>query len=230
MAAYLKIIQGVGQGQVLTVPEDQPVTIGRSSQASYAFDDALLSRKHCQIESRGEVCRVTDLQSRNGTYVNGQRIAAQLAKMGDRIKIGSLLIEIAPITPQAPPPGLVAAPATAPVRQVANCEACKVPLGPRDGRSFKNRVVCPRCLDRYDVDENLIEGFQILERLSATGSSSVYKAKQLLMERLVCSRRSSPRRTPTRRTCAASCARPRPAASSRTLRSSSSTTSTRPKA
>src|SRR5437660_1595951 len=71
MAAYLRIIQGLAQGQVLTVPEDQPVTIGRSSQASYA------------------------------------------------------------------------------------------------------------------VDEGLIEGFQILERLSSQGASSVYKAKQLLMERLV---------------------------------------------
>lgn len=186
MAAYLKIIQGVGQGQVLTVPEEQPVTIGRSSQASYAFDDALLSRKHCQIESRGDVCRVTDLQSRNGTYVNGQRIAAQLVRLGDRIKVGSLLIEIAPMTQgQAPPPGVVPAPATAPVRAATHCEACKAPLGPKDGRSFKNHVVCPRCLERYDVDENLIEGFQILERLSASGASSVYKAKQLLMERLV---------------------------------------------
>src|SRR5579871_4432870 len=38
MAVYLKILQGVGQGQVLPVPNDQPVTIGRSSQASYAFE------------------------------------------------------------------------------------------------------------------------------------------------------------------------------------------------
>ena len=45
--------------------------------------------------------------------------------------------------------------------------------------------MCPQCLDRYDVDEDMIEGFKILERLQTTGIGTVYKAKQLLMERLV---------------------------------------------
>ncbi|MBI3722750.1 protein kinase [bacterium] len=184
MAVYLKIIHGVGQGQVLPVPNDQPVTIGRSSQASYAFDDALLSRKHCQIECRGNLCRIVDLQSRNGTFVNGQRIGAQLVKTGDRIKVGSLFIEVAPAT--APIPGLVPPPAPPPpIANATHCEACKRPLGPQDARSFKNRIVCPRCLDRYDVEEDLIDGFQILERISTAGTGSVYKAKQLLMGRFV---------------------------------------------
>jgi serine/threonine-protein kinase len=185
MAAYLKIIHGVGQGQVLTVPNDQPITIGRSSQASYAFDDALLSRKHCQIESRGDLCRVVDLQSRNGTYVNGQRIGTQVVRMGDRIKAGSLLMEVTPVT-QAPPPGLLPIPQTAPpVSNASACESCKAPIRDGQGQVFKNRVLCQKCLDRYDVDEGLIDGFQILERLSSNGASSIYKAKQLLMERLV---------------------------------------------
>src|SRR5262249_29247745 len=149
------------------------------------FDDALLSRKHCQIESRGDVCRVTDLQSRNGTYVNGHRIVAQVVRMGDRVKAGSLLMEVSPIT-QAPPPGLVQAPAAAaPVPNAAACELCKAPLAAGQGRAFKNRVVCGACLDRYDVDEDLIDGFQIMERLSSAGASTVYKAKQVFMERFV---------------------------------------------
>jgi pSer/pThr/pTyr-binding forkhead associated (FHA) protein len=186
MAVFLRIINGVGQGQVLPVPNDQPVSIGRSSEASYAFDDALLSRKHCQIECRGALCRIVDLQSRNGTYVNGQKIGAQLIKTGDRIKVGSLLIEVSPASSVAPP-GLVApppVPAPAPAGLTA-CQLCQRPIKPQEARPFRNRTVCPTCLDRYDVDEDMVEGFKILERLQTTGIGTVYKAKQLLMGRMV---------------------------------------------
>ncbi|MEZ0227122.1 MAG: protein kinase [Planctomycetota bacterium] len=188
MAVYLRIINGMGQGQVLPVPNDQPITIGRSSQASFAFDDALLSRKHCQVECRGALCRVLDLQSRNGTYVNGQRITAQLIKPGDRIKIGSLLIEVAPassVAPDAAPQAPGAAPLSNPTVAVPNCQVCQRAIKPQEARAFRNRTVCPQCLDRYDVDEDMIEGFKIMERLQTTGIGTVYKAKQLLMERLV---------------------------------------------
>lgn len=191
MAVYLRIIHGMGQGQVLPVPNDQAVTIGRSSQASYAFDDALLSRKHCQIECRGALCRIVDLQSRNGTYVNGQRIGAQLIKPGDRIKIGSLLIEVAPasaVPPEASGTGggtTAPVPAAAQTAAVTACQVCQRPIKPQEARAFRGRTVCPQCLDRYDVDEDMIEGFKILERLQTTGIGTVYKAKQLLMERLV---------------------------------------------
>ncbi|HZU97759.1 MAG TPA: FHA domain-containing serine/threonine-protein kinase [Planctomycetota bacterium] len=186
MPVYLKIISGIGQGQVLPVPNEQPITIGRSSQASFAFDDAMLSRKHCQVECRGALCRITDLDSRNGTYVNGQRISAVLIKPGDRIKIGSLLMEVAPASAVgAPPgaPGLGSTPAS--TVAVANCQICQRAIRPQESRSLKGRVVCPQCLDRYDVDEDMVEGFKILERLQTTGIGTVYKAKQLLMERLV---------------------------------------------
>lgn len=183
---YLKILSGVGQGQLLPVPNDQPITIGRSSQASYAFDDALLSRKHCQVECRGALCRVVDLQSRNGTYVNGQKIAAQLIKAGDRIKIGSLMIEVAPASSVAPDTAAAPPPATTvPTVAASSCQVCQRTIKPQEARSFKGRVVCPQCLDRYDVDEDMIVGFKILERLQTTGIGTVYKAKQLLMERQV---------------------------------------------
>jgi hypothetical protein len=184
---YLKIISGVGQGQVLPVPNDQPITVGRSSQATFAFDDALLSRKHCQVECRGALCRVVDLKSRNGTYVNGQRVGAQLLKPGDRIKIGSLLMEVAAasaVAPQ-PTPALPTPPSTTTAPGVSACQVCQRPIKPSEARAFRGRTVCPQCLDRYDVDEDMIEGFKILERLQTTGIGSVYKAKQLLMERQV---------------------------------------------
>ncbi|MBL4846655.1 MAG: protein kinase [Planctomycetes bacterium] len=94
MPIYLKILQGPSAGQALAVPPGAPVTLGRSSSASYAFDDPLLSRKHCAVEVRAEFCRIVDLRSRNGTYVNGQQIGAILVQPGDRIKIGSVILEV----------------------------------------------------------------------------------------------------------------------------------------
>ena len=225
MAVYLRILSGVGQGQVLPVANEQPITIGRSSQATFAFDDALLSRKHCQIECRGALCRVMDLQSRNGTFVNGERITAQLIKPGDRIKVGSLLLEVSPASAhaqtEAKSPAYVGNPASsrggsavgtaagttsggvpiptgvgtsgtvamplpaAPPPLAALCQLCQRPITPQQARPLKGKIVCPVCLDRFDVDEDMIEGFKILERLQTTGIGTVYKAKQLLMERLV---------------------------------------------
>lgn len=94
MPIFLKILQGPNTGRFLPVPPGQPVTLGRSSSANYAFDDPLLSRKHCAVEVRAEFCRIVDLRSRNGTYVNGQQIGAVLVQPGDRVKIGSVILEV----------------------------------------------------------------------------------------------------------------------------------------
>lgn len=142
MAVYLRIVQGPGRGQVLPIPNGKPVTLGRSASASYAFDDPLLSRKHCAVECRRDMCRIVDLQSRNGTFVNGQRVGAVLLQTGDRIKIGGLLFEVAPVgapPPPAPPPSMHGGrptpvmgsnPVTRPYGQdprpapASNCEGC----------------------------------------------------------------------------------------------------------
>src|SRR6187399_1117932 len=64
-------------------------TIGRSTGADFILDAALVSRVHCQfLTLRDGALEVRDLESTNGTYVNGERIErAQLAS-GDRVRIG----------------------------------------------------------------------------------------------------------------------------------------------
>lgn len=198
MSLYLRIIHGAGVGQVLPVPAGQPVTLGRSGSASYAFDDPLLSRKHCAVESRGDQCRIVDLQSRNGTYVNGQRVGAVLLKLGDRIKIGNIVFEVCPAGPMQLPPGVPTGPhMTAPLSQTQLgqtiaapqgqrlCQGCSRPLGPQGGRELKGRLLCAACLDRFDVDEDLIDGFKLLERIEVNSFGATYVAQQKLMGRNV---------------------------------------------
>ena len=64
-------------------------TLGRATGADFAVDAALVSRVHCRLIALPEGgLEIRDLDSTNGTFVNGKRVqAAQLAS-GDRIQIG----------------------------------------------------------------------------------------------------------------------------------------------
>jgi len=67
-----------------------PVTvIGRGAECDLTIDDAMLSRRHAQIEILGEVVRIRDLGSANGTFVNDVRINRALLQPDDAIQIGS---------------------------------------------------------------------------------------------------------------------------------------------
>jgi pSer/pThr/pTyr-binding forkhead associated (FHA) protein len=63
-------------------------TVGRAPAADLILDAALVSRIHCRLEAHDETIEVVDLESTNGTFVNGERIMRCHAIPGDRIKVG----------------------------------------------------------------------------------------------------------------------------------------------
>ena len=78
MALVLKVLTGAEEGHLLAIPNGQSVTLGRSKEASYPFDDKLLSRAHCSLCSKDGAVTIQDLESRNGTFVNGSRISSPI--------------------------------------------------------------------------------------------------------------------------------------------------------
>jgi pSer/pThr/pTyr-binding forkhead associated (FHA) protein len=64
-------------------------TIGRATGADFIVDAALISRVHCRLTALtdGEL-EVRDLESTNGTYVNGERIETARLAPGDRLQVG----------------------------------------------------------------------------------------------------------------------------------------------
>jgi pSer/pThr/pTyr-binding forkhead associated (FHA) protein len=68
--------------------------IGRSSAADVVFDEALLSRLHCRLVVSADGLRVDDLQSTNGTYVNGRRVDSATLVTGDRLQVGRLELTV----------------------------------------------------------------------------------------------------------------------------------------
>jgi predicted Zn finger-like uncharacterized protein len=70
----LAITDGANAATVFRI-EKARATIGRS-EADIALDDAEASREHAALEIRGNTVLIEDLGSTNGTFVNGERIAA----------------------------------------------------------------------------------------------------------------------------------------------------------
>ncbi|HEU5215674.1 MAG TPA: FHA domain-containing protein [Gaiellaceae bacterium] len=67
-----------------------PVTVGRGGQNDLVLSgDDFASARHARIESRGDGVWVQDLDSTNGTFVNGARVAgAQRLDAGDILRVG----------------------------------------------------------------------------------------------------------------------------------------------
>jgi FHA domain-containing protein len=73
-----------------------PVTLGRGGQNDLVLDgDEFASARHARIEVRGDGVWVQDLDSTNGTYVNGSRVAgAQRLDPGDLLRVGETDLRI----------------------------------------------------------------------------------------------------------------------------------------
>ena len=64
-------------------------TLGRAAGADFIVDAALVSRVHCRFTAMADGgLEVRDLESTNGTFVNGQRTDVARLTSGDRVQIG----------------------------------------------------------------------------------------------------------------------------------------------
>ena len=63
-------------------------TIGRSPGAEFVVDAAMVSRLHCRLTAGATELQVVDLESTNGTFVNGQRVTQASLKEGDTLGVG----------------------------------------------------------------------------------------------------------------------------------------------
>ena len=102
---FLVLRDGAGEQRIVAL-DDATMTIGRSDDADVSLDwDGEVSRLHAQLETAaGEWLVVDDGLSRNGTFVNGQRVAARRRLTdGDAIRVGAtvMLVRSPRVTPTA---------------------------------------------------------------------------------------------------------------------------------
>ena len=89
-----------GRTVVLPAPGGHFV-LGRGSQCNVVLDDGESSTEHCRLEITESGVKVVDLNSTNGTLLNGARISESMAHEGDVIGIGGAIARIVPASPSA---------------------------------------------------------------------------------------------------------------------------------
>lgn len=78
-----------------SIPIHGSMVFGRSNTCDIQINDAHMSRRHAEINLKGGVLRLVDLQSSNGTCVNGKTIGEQVLKPGDKISFDHLTFLVA---------------------------------------------------------------------------------------------------------------------------------------
>ena len=117
MSAVLVVTEGPAAGQRFEL--DAEVVLGREGVSATIADDSELSRRHAVVRPAAGGFEVEDLGSRNGTFVNGQKIEGPTRLSGgDSIKIGQTVLALeglarAAQTAVSPTPAAAAAPSSA---------------------------------------------------------------------------------------------------------------------
>ena len=91
----LKTEEGADPAFLFRILPGNIKTIGRASGANFIVDAALVSRLHCRVTAGASELEMVDLESTNGTFVNGQRMPRALLKPGDRLGVGKVDLIVA---------------------------------------------------------------------------------------------------------------------------------------
>ena len=103
------IIQRTGQPDRETELGELALTIGREPDCELVIDDRSVSRHHARIEPAGDGHAIRDLESRNGTWVRGERVGISPVPLthGDEIGLGRHSVVVRYLTEeQTVPEGL----------------------------------------------------------------------------------------------------------------------------
>lgn len=94
VATRLVITEGSREGMEMPLGGG-PITIGRSSESNVVIRDDYTSTNHARLDLRAEGWLLTDLESTNGTFVNGQKVTAPVT-IAERtpITIGTTTFEL----------------------------------------------------------------------------------------------------------------------------------------
>jgi len=199
MRVTLTVIDGPHKGQVYTFAGHDTFLVGRSKRAHFRLPtkDRFFSRVHFLVEVNPPQCRLMDMNSRNGTYVNGQRIEMADLKDKDQVRAGHTVLRVQveeaavaslpppvepvpelvpileppPVSVVAPVPPSLAPPSLAP----RLCRSCEVPLGTAPAPT-KPAGLCPACLGLMRDQDQPMGGFRILRALGQGAMGVVYLA------------------------------------------------------
>lgn len=96
-ARSLAVIEGPLKGSHMEVASLEDFTIGRAGDNDFQLGDDFASSRHARLFRRGSEWFVEDLDSRNGTFVNGVRIdQPERVSVGTDMKMGRTIVRLMP--------------------------------------------------------------------------------------------------------------------------------------
>jgi len=185
MGVRLTVLEGPYQGQEFVFPEHDVFLAGRSRSAHFRLPDKdpYFSRLHFLVEVNPPNCRMTDLGSQNGTYVNGKKVEVADLKNGDLIQAGTTTLQLS-----VEAPGQM--PATAPYRSLSlppqsssESGIAKIRTTPKPssththclgcGATVSGGPLCPTCREGVDRQAQPIPGYHLVKELGRGGMGVV---------------------------------------------------------
>lgn len=132
-------------------------TVGRVEDNAFHIADGSVSSHHAEILLRGEDIVIKDLNSTNGSFINGEKITETVLKPGQVLRFGQVELKIddglpvtAPPTP-APATGSAPAPATAPA-SAPSATPAPTPASPK--KQPEGTMVIPRGVSLNDLEQS----------------------------------------------------------------------------
>ena len=179
VVGVLTATAGPDRGKSVTIERGASIVIGRDPRSNLQMLDSEVSRLNTEIKNTEGKFRITDLNSRNGTRVNGKKIKSQELSPGDEIRVGQsrLTFTLERVARQVAPPELAQKRGVAPRK--------------RPGAGGEDTVVQEQEAPIVEEgSEDPLVGrrlgdFKILTKLGEGDSTTVYKAIQLSKNRFV---------------------------------------------
>lgn len=94
MAYALRFIAGRFKGGEFPLKSNREIVIGRGSEFDMVLDEDMVSRRHAKIATFHGQIVLQDLKSTNGTFVNGERTSVARLKPGDKVLVGTSVMEL----------------------------------------------------------------------------------------------------------------------------------------
>jgi len=175
MRVTLHVVAGPQVGRDFSFDQHDTFLIGRSEDAQFCLPhDRFFSRHHCLIEIAPPQAFLRDLNSTNGTYVNGVRVAEAHLKSGDRIQGGETVLEVEVTT------GLEDFETTAKIEGShpsvvhVTCLNCSVPAAVEATHpEAKLSFVCDDCREKLKTNPQPIPNYQMIRVIGQGGMGSV---------------------------------------------------------
>ncbi|WP_229052702.1 FHA domain-containing protein [Aeromicrobium sp. Leaf350] len=93
-ASLLYVVDGPNAGQSVPLG-DQPILLGRGTDAAIRLDDDYVSTRHARFATNGAEWFVEDVGSTNGTFIGSQRVTSPVAiTLGVQVRMGKTIVEL----------------------------------------------------------------------------------------------------------------------------------------